>query len=674
MQNTISEQLEQFLKTYYWHEIIELSGTYPEQRSLNVSFKRLDNFNSILADMLLNEPDKLLNATTQALQVLDLPNGVILDEANARIINNPNKLKIRGIRHEHVGKLVGIEGIVIKATEVYPKILTAVFECPFCGHIFSIEQTSEYKEPVECETESGGCGRKARKFKFLVDKSTFTNSQKVRLQEPLEDLQGGDVPHTIDIELESDITGIVTPGMRVIINGILRSKQQTTATSKKRTFTVFMEANSIEKQTDVFEEIKINAEDEQKIIELSKRPNIYKDQIKSIAPFIYGNEEIKEALLLQLFGGTRETLSDGDVTRGDIHILLIGDPGVAKSKLILSQANLAPRGIYASGKTTSSAGLTACVTKDEFGDGRWSLEAGALVLADRGLACIDELDKMTKNDREALHEAMEQQTVTITKAIMARLNSRCALLAAANPKSGHFDKYTPLAEQINIPVTLLSRFDLIYTLMDIPQEEKDLATAKHIFKTRKKRENLNKSAIPLELLRKYIAYSRARPAPKVSEGAEQKLEQFYIGMRKQAYDTEAPIPITVRQLESLIRLSEARARARLSDTVTVEDADRVINLMTYCLKSVYIDPESGQMDVDWIVAGTTKTKRDRARTIKEIITDLEKQYGDKVPISEIYEITTEEGIEQDKAEEIIEVMKRDGLLFSRGMGVVGLVR
>jgi len=153
-----------------------------------------------------------------------------------------------------------------------------------------------------------------------------------------------------------------------------------------------------------------------------------------------------------------------------------------------------------------------------------------------------------------------------------------------------------------------------------------------------------------------------------------ELKQFYIGMRKQAYDTEAPIPITVRQLESLIRLSEARARARLSDTVTVEDTDRVINLMTYCLKSVYIDPESGQMDVDWIVAGTTKTKRDRARTIKEIITDLEKQYGDKVPISEIYEITTEEGIEQDKAEEIIEVMKRDGLLFSRGMGVVGLVR
>ena len=673
MQNAINEELEQFLKKYYWHEIIELSGTYPEQRSLNVSFKRLDNFNSALADMLLNAPDNLLNEITQALRCIDIPNGVILDEAKVRIINNPNKVKIRGIRHSHVGKLVGIEGIVIKATEVYPKILTAVFECPYCGHIFSIEQTGEYKEPIECPSDEGGCGRKARKFKFLVDNSTFTNSQKVRLQEPLEDLQGGDVPHTIDIELESDITGIVTPGMRVIINGILRSKQQKTTTTKKLTFSVYMEANSIEKQSDVFEEIKISDEDEQKILELSKRADIYKDQIKSIAPFIYGNEEIKEALLLQLFGGTRETLSDGDVTRGDIHILLIGDPGLAKSKLILSQANLAPRGVFTSGKTTSSAGLTACVTKDEFGDGRWSLEAGALVLADRGLACIDELDKMSKNDREALHEAMEQQTVTITKAIMARLNSRCAILAAANPKSGHFDKYTAIADQINIPVTLLSRFDLIYTMMDRPQEETDLATAKHIFKTRKKREK-TRGTIPLDILRKYIAYSRARPAPKMSNEAEQKLEQFYIGMRKQAYDTEAPIPITVRQLESLIRLSEARARARLSDTVTVEDADRVINLMTYCLKSVYIDPESGQMDVDWIVAGTTKTKRDRARTIKEIIIDLEKEHGDKVPITEIYEVATEEGIEQDKAEEIVEVMKRDGILFSRGMGVVGLVR
>ena len=673
MESIIHDQLGQFLRKYYWAEIIELSGTYPEQRSLNISFKRLDNFNSALADLLLDDPDNLLSTITQALRVLDLPNGVILEEANVRIINNPNKVKIRGIRHGHVGKLVGIEGIVIKATEVYPKILTATFECPYCAHIFSIEQTGEYKEPAKCPSDEGGCGRKARKFKFLVDHSTFTNSQKVRLQEPLEDLQGGDVPHTIDIELESDITGIVTPGMRVIINGILRSQQQKTTTSKKLTYTVYMDANSIEKQSDVFEEIKISDEDEQKILELSKRADIYKDQIKSIAPFIYGNEEIKEALLLQLFGGTRETLSDGDVTRGDIHILLIGDPGLAKSKVILSQANLAPRGIYASGKTTSSAGLTACVVKDEFGDGRWSLEAGALVLADRGLACIDELDKMSKNDREALHEAMEQQTVTITKAIMARLNSRCAILAAANPKQGHFDKYTAIAEQINIPVTLLSRFDLIYAMMDRPQEETDLAIAKHIFKTRKKREKINKSPISLDLLRKYIAYSRARPPPKMSDDAEQKLEQFYIGMRKQAYDTEAPIPITVRQLESLIRLSEARARARLSDTVTAEDADRVINLMTYCLRQVYIDPESGQMDVDWIVAGTTKTKRDRARTIKEIINDLEKNYNE-IPITEIFNLATEEGIEQDKAEEIIEVMKRDGILFSPRMGVVELVR
>ena len=149
MQDPIYDQLGQFLKKYYWNEIIELSGTYPEQRSLNVSFKTLDNFNSALADLLLNDPDSILNEITQAIRVLDMPNGVILDEAQVRIVNNPNKVKIRGIRHSHVGKLVGIEGIVIKATEVYPKILTAVFECPYCGHIFSIEQTGEYKEPIE---------------------------------------------------------------------------------------------------------------------------------------------------------------------------------------------------------------------------------------------------------------------------------------------------------------------------------------------------------------------------------------------------------------------------------------------------------------------------------------------------------------------------------------------
>ena len=675
MEDLIYKQLEQFFKKYYWQEIIELSINYPDKRSLNISFLSLDCFERELANLLLEKPEIILDAATEALRAMDLENGVTLDEANIRVIRNLNKVKIRDIRHGHIGKLVSIEGIVIKATEVYPKILIATFECPYCGHIFSIDQSGQqFREPLECERESGGCGRKAQHFKFLIDKSTFTDSQKIRLQEPLEELQGGDIPHVIDVELEVDITGIVFPGARVVISGILRSQQQKTSMSKKRIFSVYMEANSIEKQNDIFEEIEITAEDEAKILELQKHPLLYEEQIRSIAPFINGYAEIKEALLLQLFGGTQVIHGDGSKIRGDIHIFLIGDPGLGKSKLILSQANLAPRGLYASGKTSSAAGLTAAVVKDEFGDGRWSLEAGALVLADRGLAAVDELDKMNRNDRGALHEGMEEQTVTITKAVMARLNSRCALLAAANPKKGRFDKYTAIAEQIDIPPTLLSRFDLIFTMMDIPEEGTDEQTANFVRKAHSKEGNQEERPIPSDLLRKYIAYSRKRPAPNMSDEAGVMLNQFYIGMRKQAYDTEAPIPITVRQLESLIRLSEARARARLSDTVTVEDADRVINLMTYCLRQVYIDPESGQMDVDWIVAGTTKTKRDRARTIKEIINDLEKQHGDKVPISEIYEVATEEGIEQDKAEEIVEVMKRDGILFAPGMGVVKLVR
>ena len=701
MQDLVTERWEDFLKRYCWNDLIELSNSYPEHRSLFVKFTDMDLYDPTLADMILETPDVAIASATDALREMDMPTGVTLDEANLRIINLLRKVKIREIRSGDIGKLVAIEGMVTKATEVRPRVVEAVFECPFCHHIFSILQSGrQFKEPIECDQESGGCGRKVQRFKLLVEKSKFANAQKVRLQESPEELKGGELPQAVDAYLEDDISGEVTPGNRVIITGILRSYQRMTQFGKTTPFfDIYLDGNSLELKEEEFEEILITDEDERKIKELASQSDVYEKLIRSIAPSIYGHAEIKEAMVLQLFSGIPKELPDETRIRGDIHILLVGDPGVAKSQLLTYLIRLAPRGLYTGGKSTSAAGLTAAAVRDEFGEGRWTLEAGALVLADKGIAAVDEIDKMEKKDRDALHEAMEQQTVSIAKAgIMARLNSRCGLLAAANPKFGRFDKYTPIAEQINMPPTLLSRFDLIFTMMDRPNEEQDMKTAEHIIETHYAGEliarlkstgkvaaadkerfgqvnQIMEPAVAADLLRKYVAWSKRNMFPVMTEDAKNKFLEFYIGLRGQGYeDEEAPVPVTARQLEALIRLGEARARAELRDQVTAEDAERVIGVVTYCLKQVSTDPETGKLDTDWVAVGTTKTKRDRARSIREIIKELEKDYGDEVPVEEVLDLAEEEGMERDKVEEIIDVMKRDGILFSPSGGVIKFVR
>ena len=700
MQDLVTERWEDFLKRYCWDDLIELSNSYPERRSLFVKFTDMDTYDPNLADMVLDTPDVAIASATDALREMDIPTGVILDEANLRIINLPRRVKIRDIRSNDIGKLVGIEGLVTKATEVRPRVIEAVFECPFCHHIFSVVQSGrQFKEPFECEQESGGCGRKVQRFKLLVEKSKFANAQKIRLQESPEELRGGELPQAIDSYLEDDISGEVAPGDRVVITGILRSYQRMTQYGKTPFFDIYLDGNSLELMQEEFEEIDITEEDEREIRELANHPEVYERFIRSIAPSIYGYEEIKEAMVLQLFSGVPKELPDETRIRGDIHLLLVGDPGVAKSQLLTYLVRLAPRGLYTGGKSSTAAGLTAAAVRDEFGEGRWTLEAGALVLADKGIAAVDEIDKMEKKDRDALHEAMEQQTVSIAKAgIMARLNSRCSLLAAANPKFGRFDKYTPIAEQINMPPTLMSRFDLIFTMMDRPNEELDMKTAEHILETHyageliarlegigkvdagekerfEEAKQVMEPAVRGDLIRKYVAWSKRNIFPVMSEEAKNKFLEFYIGLRRQGYeDEEAPVPVTARQLEALIRLGEARARAGLRDKITVEDAERVINVVTYCLKQVSTDPETGKLDTDWIAVGTTKTKRDRARSIRDIIKELEKEYGDEVPLEEVLDLAEEDGMERDKVEEIVDVMKRDGILFSPSGGVIKFVR
>ncbi|MFH0815992.1 MAG: minichromosome maintenance protein MCM [Methanobacteriota archaeon] len=449
---------------------------------------------------------------------------------------------------------------------------------------------------------------------------------------------------------------------------------------------IFLEVNSIEQMDPEQQEVEILPEDLEKIHSLAADPSIYVKLVQSISPTIYGLPIEKESLALQLFGGVEKDMPDGTHIRGDIHILLVGDPGVAKSQLLRYISKLTPRGIYASGKSSSSAGLTAAAVKDDFGEGRWTLEAGALVLADRGVACIDELDKMTEQDRSSMHEAMEQGTISVAKAgITATLRARCALLGAANPKLGRFQQTEGfgLAEQINLPPTLLSRFDLIFTMSDKPDKERDDQIADHIIKShlvgeRKRRveagdeyehskelDEMNRSMLPTidpQLLRKYVYHART-VHPIMSEDAMKTIKDYYLSVRSGSGKDMKAVPITARQLEACIRLSEASARGRLSNEVTADDADRAIKIFKEFMNRV-IGLGGGSFDIDVIATGMPRSQVDQMNRLLAIIRDLEPGNRHGAPLEEIKRQAEESGIPVDRVESLLKRGSRDMGIYS----------
>ncbi|MEF8848098.1 MAG: minichromosome maintenance protein MCM, partial [Candidatus Thermoplasmatota archaeon] len=345
--------------------------------------------------MLLNNPYKLIFNAEEALKKIEAAAVEQKLELHFRIYNIPdeNKIIIRNIRSNHLGKLMAIEGLVKKRTEVRPKLKVGAFQCQKCGAVIRVEQEEEIlKEPAECYEDQGGCGRVSN-FKLLAHLSEFIDSQKIEIQENPEGLRGGAQPERISVYLEDDLVGEIQPGDRIVVNGILHSMQRRRGTYRLTAFDKTMDGISVESQEFAFEEVEISEEDEEEIVKVSQDPDIYEKMKKSIAPTIYGMDIEKEAMILQLFGGLTKEMPDGTHIRGDIHTLLIGDPGTAKSQILNYMSKLAPRSVYASGKASSAAGLTAAAVRDEFGEGRWTLEAGALVQADMGIACIDEIDK-----------------------------------------------------------------------------------------------------------------------------------------------------------------------------------------------------------------------------------------------------------------------------------------
>ncbi|MFD1633464.1 LAGLIDADG family homing endonuclease [Haloplanus ruber] len=1211
------DRFVRFYRNYYSDEISRLAQRYPnEQRSLHLDYDDLYTFDQDLADDFLSQPEQIGEFAEEALRVYDLPADVSLGQAHVRLRNHPETVDIRSIRvHDnHVGRMIAVSGIIRKATDVRPKITEAAFECQRCGTMTYIPQSDGgFQEPHECQ----GCERQGP-FRVNYDQSEFVDSQKLRVQESPEGLRGGETPQSIDIDIEDDITGKVTAGDHVTVTGVLHIDQVTEGNEKSQLFDLYMDGVSVEIEDEQFEDMEISEQDKRDIVELSNHPDIYEEMIASVAPSIYGYDEEKLAMILQLFSGVTKDLPDGSRIRGDLHMLLIGDPGTGKcqkynTKIVLGDGtermlgelvesrledpvsvddgvyqsvdfsvqtvtasgtvsrgratkvwkreapdrmyrirtksgrevevtpshplfvqsnlgmetrkaeeltegthialprrldgewddsldidhyrvdsgpanridtpkkltpelarllgyqigeghingpessatatvtnadeavlddvadcldslglhwwrkphhdrdgveiigcssvefvdflreiepaileqsadqrvpdclfraspsikreflkayvegeghvsrtereitvasmsqellegvrsllvslgietslgsrqngsyrlrisgtdfvsyveevgfvterktaastaftdisentntdivpdvsealqrvrealalsqfdcgiprttyqhyergdrnpsreslrtvldqfearlewlgevreqlesgdwseierlrrelnlsqdeladaagvsqksisnyersvvtpdggvtrdvqdavrgrideamavaddlralrrlvendiswdcietietvdpdyswvydlevagthtylgngivshnsqllsyirNIAPRSVYTSGKGSSSAGLTAAAVRDDFGEGQqWSLEAGALVLADQGIAAVDELDKMRPEDRSAMHQALEQQEISISKAgINATLKSRCSLLGAANPKYGRFDQYEPIGEQIDLEPALISRFDLIFTVTDQPDPEEDAALAEHILRTnyagelntqRTEVANANHSqaevesvtdtvdpAIDPELLRKYIAYAKRTCYPTMADDAKAAIRDFYVDLRAKGADEDAPVPVTARKLEALVRLAEASARVRLSDTVEREDAERVIDIVRSCLQDIGVDPETGEFDADVIETGTSKSQRDRIKSIKDVIETVDAEYEGEAgaPLDAIVERAQTEGIEEEKVMDQIEQLRRKGDVYS----------
>ncbi|XP_050429842.1 DNA helicase MCM8-like [Adelges cooleyi] len=538
-----------------------------------------------------------------------------------RVINFGPHFQLKCLKADTDGKLVLIYGTVIKVSSLKFQCSCLGFTCNSCGSVQSVRQPDGvFTKPKSCDNVA------CRNRSFVVNKSSpltqTINCQTIRVQELQSDDQreSGRVPRTVECELTNDLVYTCIPGDVVTVTGVVKKKtctqnKQSGQNKESNTFIQYIEVVSIQNSKNQSKgnvtstNVQFTMKDYYSIQKLHSKPHLFELMVNSLCPSIYGHEMVKAGLLLSLFGG-----SSSNQTRGDVHVLVVGDPGLGKSQMLQSVCNISPRGVFVCGSTCSSAGLTVSLTREKGID--FSLEAGAVVLADQGVCCIDEFDKMTQ-DHNTLLEAMEQQTISIAKGgVICSLPCRTTIMAAANPIGGHYDPGKSVLDNLKMSQAMLSRFDLIFLLLDTPDEFADKKLTAHVLNmhstTIKPSENasgslpINTTSLKDRLsvnfengefishaeLRKYIAYARKYvPFPTLSDDAKKMLQEFFIELRKN--NLSYGIPITVRQLESCIRLAQARAKVDLREEVTAKDAYEVIELLNFSLVKTQCDEFSG---------------------------------------------------------------------------------
>ncbi|CAH2054347.1 unnamed protein product, partial [Thlaspi arvense] len=644
---------------------------------------------------------------------------------NTRLYNySESSISLKNLRAAYIGKLVTVHGTVVKVSTVKPLVTQMAFDCEKCKTSIIREFTDgKFSPPQKCD--SHGC--KSRMFTPVRSSAQTIDFQKIRVQElqKLQDHEEGRVPRTVECELMDDLVDTCIPGDVVTVTGIIgvinnymdigggKSK------SKNQGFYyLFIEAVSVKnsKKQSAFE----NSEDDSSNVQSSDVGDLYsfsqrdlefivkfKEEygsdtfrriLHSVCPSIYGHEIVKAGITLSLFGGVRKHSMDRNKVpvRGDIHVIIVGDPGLGKSQLLQAASAISPRGIYVCGNATTKAGLTVAVVKDSMTND-YAFEAGAMVLADGGLCCIDEFDKMT-TEHQALLEAMEQQCVSVAKAgLVASLSARTSVIAAANPVGGHYNRAKTVNENLKMSAALLSRFDLVFILLDKPDELLDKQVSEHImslhsgsgetspalkkFKTASGYANIHAkegsllsrlrfdskkdddfTPVPGQLLRKYIAYARNFVNPKMSKAAGEIIQKFYLKLRDHNTSADST-PITARQLESLVRLAQARARVDLREDITVQDAMDVVEIMKESLYDKFVD-EHGV--VDFGRSGGMSQQKEAKRFLSALDKQSELQQKDCFSISEMYSLADRIGLRVPDIDTFLENLNIAGYLLKKG--------
>jgi len=612
---------------------------------------------------------------------------------------------LRDIGTSDIERLRSVDAIITKISDLKPRLHVAVFTCEACGNTIEVSQRNERElvEPLRCPADSGCGGSRNSKenptrFNLVVNISRMVNNQWIEIQELPENVPSGAQPSRGSVLVEGDQVNQHLPGERIVANVMPVVRSEVRRNKKTPMFDIIYHLVSSEHESTPFNEINISEEDREQILEISRRDDLIRLMQQSIAPSIFATgvmHYVKRSLALQLFGGVSRLNSDRTRSRGDIHILLMGDPGVAKSQVLNYMSKLSPRGKLASGGGVSGAGLTAAAVRDAFGDGRFALEAGILPLSDRGLAAIDEFDKISEEDRKVMHPAMEQQMIHVAKGgITATLPSRCAILAAANPKEGRFSKRGPNQSvmrsynETGLPPPLASRFDIIWMIRDEVRVEDDERIARHILDmraqgvseskvegtldlnpTEEQKDQIyaksvdNTEHFTLEFLRKYIAYAKRNIHPDLDENARAEILSYYTDERQsygrddQMGESEV-IPITARALEALIRLTEAHARMHLRHIASSEDAKVALAVFRHWRE------ESGIEDESELHSGISASARTTNTIVRSILRDICSEGDGTANITEIYNRASVRKIPETTVDNVLSHLRMSGEVFS----------